>query len=181
MAENSLPPPELLRQLLRYEPETGKLFWRERPIEMFNSNRDWKWWNGRFAGKDAFTAVRNDGYLVGTIMGHFYRAHRVIWVIVTGSWPKDQIDHEDHDRANNRWGNLREVSNIENLRNKSLHRNNASGVVGVYWDRARRKWRAGIRVGGRGFCLGSFDKISDAAAARTAAETKYGFHENHGR
>jgi len=30
MAAKALPSPEVLRQLLRYEPDTGKLFWRER-------------------------------------------------------------------------------------------------------------------------------------------------------
>lgn len=34
MSTKPIPSPELLRKLLRYDHETGKLFWRERPVEI---------------------------------------------------------------------------------------------------------------------------------------------------
>ena len=35
MANKPLPTPEVLRQLLTYDPETGKLFWAQRGAEWF--------------------------------------------------------------------------------------------------------------------------------------------------
>jgi hypothetical protein len=97
-----LPSPDLLRKLLRYEPETGKLFWRERDREFFKSDRDYKVWNIRFAGKEAFTAS-DCGYKTGKVFGKTYRAHRIIWALQTGAWPRDEIDHIDQDKSNNAW------------------------------------------------------------------------------
>ena len=37
MAPKALPSPEVLRQLLCYEPDTGKLFWKERSRDMFDT------------------------------------------------------------------------------------------------------------------------------------------------
>ena len=59
MATKPLPSQEVLRQLLRYEPETGKLFWRERTPDMFSADgRDPEWkarnWNSKLAGREAF-------------------------------------------------------------------------------------------------------------------------------
>ena len=39
MAVKALPSPEVLRQLLRYEPETGKLFWKERSALFFKCTK----------------------------------------------------------------------------------------------------------------------------------------------
>lgn len=180
MTKRSLPSPETLRKLLRYEPETGKLFWRERPVDMFTTSSYCDRWNSRYAGYEAFTSKNGKGYLVGRILGRTYRAHRVIWAMETGSWPVDQIDHEDHDRSNNRFKNLREVSNAENSRNMSLSCRNSSGIVGVHWNKQREKWHAQILVAGCNIYLGLFDDLSDATAARRVAEIKYKFHENHG-
>jgi len=50
MAAKPLPPVEHLRQRLRYEPETGKLYWREHPSMPTH-------WNTRYADTEAFTAA----------------------------------------------------------------------------------------------------------------------------
>src|SRR5690625_5199426 len=54
MADKILPTPEQLRELLRYEPETGKLYWKARPAELFKDKRSHGAWNARYAGKEAF-------------------------------------------------------------------------------------------------------------------------------
>lgn len=176
-----IPSPELLRQLLHYEPETGKLFWRNRSLEMFPDRRSANTWNARFAGSEAFTAVESKGYLFGSIFGAKYRAHRVIWALETGNWPVEQIDHINGARDDNRIVNLREVSNAENGRNRRRPDANTSGVVGVYWNRARGKWLTRIIIDGRQHYLGLFVDFDEAVAVRKAAEAAQGFHENHGR
>ncbi len=176
-----IPSPELLRQLLRYEPETGKLFWRDRSVEMFPDQRSANTWNARFAGSEAFTAVEGKGYRFGSIFGIKYRAHRVIWALETGDWPADQIDHINGERDDNRLVNLREVTNAENGRNRRRPDANTSGVVGVYWSSAREKWLTRIIVDGRHHYLGLFADFDEAVTVRKAAEAAQGYHENHGR
>lgn len=183
MAVKPLPSPELLRQLLRYEPETGKLFWLQTPNDFVKSNcgyadRVKKSRDTRFAGNEAFTALRN-GYYVGTIRRRTYSAHRVIWCILHGYWP-NQIDHIDHDRGNNKICNLRDVDGGGNMRNRPIGARNKSGVVGVHWRKRERLWRAKIRIDGVDVYLGYFHDFAEACEARRKAEAANGYHPNHG-
>ena len=166
--------PSLLRQLLTYEPETGKLYWCERPRGMFKSDRSCRSWNTRFAGNEAFTA-KLTGYHQGAVLGGRFLAHRVIWAMVHGEWP-NEIDHINGDRADNRLVNLRSVSHSENGRNQRPPTTNTSGVVGVRRHGGAGVWRACIRVSGRNKHLGSFKSMEDAIRARRAAEQAHGYH-----
>ena len=94
--------------------------------------------------------------------------------------PGGQIDHISHSRSDNRWMNLRLVTNLENQRNASLRLDNSSGVQGVYYNKKAKKWQAQISVNGKQVYLGTFEDIGYAAIARKDAERKYGFHNNHG-
>ena len=186
MAKTELPTPEELRKLLRYEPDTGKLFWRERTPDMFEDGKQsadtaCRQWNTRRAGKEAFTTDSGTGYRQGRIFTRAYLAHRVIWAMAHNEWPEEQIDHINGVRDDNRIENLRSVSNSENSKNQKLSSANTSGHMGVYWLPKTRKWLAQIKVNGRGLHLGHYTEKDDAVAARKAAEAKYGFHENHGR
>ena len=181
-----LPSPELLRKLLRYEPETGKLFWRERTPDLFkdgkySAERNCAAWNGAWSGKEAFTAIDGQGYKVGSIFCCDYTAHRVIWAMVHGEWPIKQIDHINGIRDDNRITELRDVTHEENSKNQKRPLTNTSGVVGVSWYGRVQKWHARIQVGGKPKHLGYFTDFNEAVAARKAAEVKHGFHENHGR
>jgi hypothetical protein len=46
-----------------------------------------------------------------SIDGKQQRVHRLIWLYMTGEWPKDQIDHINNVKHDNRWKNLREADN----------------------------------------------------------------------
>lgn len=175
------PTPEILRQLLDYDTDTGVLTWKLRPAELFSNKRQQNAWNARYAGKPALTCVSKGGYLQGSIFNRNFQAHRVIWAIQTGAWPTGEIDHENGIRHENWWGNLRDVSSQENSRNIAIPSNNTSGHIGVYWNKRLGRWLATIKVGGRDIYLGCFIEIADAVAARKAAEVRHGFHANHGR
>lgn len=186
MLNKDLPSPELLRKLLRYEPETGKLFWRERTADFFNEGKqtaehNCAIWNGKHAGNEAFTTNNGDRYKKAKIFRKKYFAHRVIWAMVYGTWPKLEIDHINGIRSDNRLSNLREVTRAENAKNLKRSRNNTSGVIGVSWNNKSKKWYAEIVVNCKIKRLGYFDNIKDATFARKEAEKKYGFHPNHGR
>ena len=176
---------ELLLSILRYEPDTGKLYWLERPVSLFTdgkqtANHSCRAWNGNFAGKEAFTSHNSDEAFIGSIFDRMYIAHRVSWFMEYGKWPLE-VDHSDHCPNNNRFETLREVSHLENQRNRSMNSNNKSGVTGVRREKGRPNWSAIIGVKGKVIRLGKFKDINDAIAARKAAEIKYNFHENHGK
>ena len=118
------------------------------------------------------------GYRQICINGRYCLTARVIWFFVKGEWPAN-IDHINHDRSDNRLINLRSVTNAENSRNRSKSPRNTSGVMGVSWNKAARKWCARIQVNSKQIHLGLFTNMADAITARAAAKVKYGFSQNH--
>jgi hypothetical protein len=153
---------------LRYEAETGMLFWRycasARPQ-----------WNAKHAGRPAFTATER-GYRVGRIDGVKFYAHRVVYAMLHGAWP-EQIDHDNRDRGDNRPRNLKAAGPVANSRNQPMRSGNTSGVTGVSWDSHRGRWSA--RIGHAH--LGRFDDFDAAVCARRSAEVALSYHPNHGR
>ena len=179
MAKRPLPDQATLLKLLRYEPDTGKLFWRERSLaDGFKTVRSWRTWSARYTDQEAFTCDNGLGYRDGSVFGTQYKAHRIIWKMVTGE-DADDIDHINGKRSDNRWLNLRSVSRLENTRNAAVYSTNTSGHIGVS-ERGGR-WIARIRVRGCRVWLGIFDRKDDAVRARLVAEREHGFHPNHGR
>lgn len=171
---------ETIRELLRYDPETGFFTWMPRHQKYFGNTSELKSWNSRWANRKALTAINGDGYCHGKIMKKTYKAHRVAWVYQTGDWPCGQIDHINGIRTDNRPENLREVDNSKNQKNSRLSRNNKSGVTGVCWAQKNQRWMAYIWANGRQNYIGFFDTIKDAAAARKESESQHNFHKNHG-
>lgn len=189
MANKTLPEQPVLLQLLRYEPETGKLFWRERGIEWFDDSATrpaahiCSLWNVRYSGSPAIGCTSGGGarggYCEGTILGHRFKAHRVIWKLMTGQEP-EQVDHINGIRADNRWANLRDVVWDENAKNHKRRADNTTGITGIYrytHERKHMKWL--VKIGGRH--VGFFDCWAQAIKARRAAEQEHNFHPNHGR
>ncbi|WPZ30721.1 HNH endonuclease signature motif containing protein [Sulfitobacter sp. OXR-159] len=176
--------PHILRVLLRYEAETGKLYWRERKADLFsgkNPERAKNVWNAHHAGQEAFLIRHKHGYLCGTVFKKRLLAHRVIWALVNGEWPADQIDHINGVRSDNRIVNLRSVSRSENMKNQKRPSDNSSGHTGVYWFAQTSRWTAQITKNRKTICLGYFKDLDQAVAARKKAEQELGFHVNHGR
>jgi hypothetical protein len=107
---------DIVRELLDYDPEMGALTWKRRDRRWFSSDGIWKSWNSQHAGKLAFTAYDTSGYLSGLILGRAYKAHRIIFLWVTGRWPDPEVDHDNHIRDDNRWVNLLEKTHRRNRR-----------------------------------------------------------------
>ena len=170
---------QLLKELLEYTPDTGKLVWRPRERSLFKTEKSYKQFHNLFAGKPAFTANSGKGYLTGTLLGKTFKAHRVIWCIVYGNFPIPplQIDHINGDRADNRLENLRLVDNQTNCKNQKLRRNNSTGMTGVSWNSRDKCWQ--VAVGN--VSLGTFKSFEDACKKRKQAEKTFEYHKNHGR
>jgi hypothetical protein len=109
---------------------------------------------------------RNKNYRCVRIDGDDYPEHRVIWLLVTGSWPAQGfIDHWNHDGTDNTWTNLRPATIQQNNWNKSIGSNNSSGYKGVSWHKTKNKWIASIKVHGKQYHLGYYHNAEDAYAA----------------
>lgn len=173
--EKLLPCPDIVRQLLRYDEESGHMFWRQRAEDFFartakrSPQASCSMWNGRHAGKRAFTAIQGDGYLCGGIFGTVYLAHRVAWCIFYGQWPVNQIDHKNRNRQDNRISNLRDATHSDNARNVTSAKLSSSQYLGVSWHKPTQKWQASIWTGERKKHLGLFHSERLAAEAYDTA------------
>jgi hypothetical protein len=120
-------------ELFNYDPETGKF---TRTVEV---------------------GAKHEGYLMVCIDGKQYPAHRVAWLMMTGEWPSELIDHANMDRMDNRWGNLRAATTAQNQANVPRRSSNKSGWKGVSWFKPNHKWVTFIQAGGKTRNLGYFD------------------------
>jgi|SRR6188768_3620018 len=157
---------EQIQFRLHYDSETGVFTWKVAQYHRI----------GKTAG--TIRLSKKCKYIQIKLNGKFYQAHRLAWMYVYSKWPKGEIDHINGDGLDNRIDNLRDVTGIENGRNKKLHTKNTSGVMGVCFHAARNKWRARINTN---IELGSFNTKEEAIIARKAKEKEFGYHENHGR
>ena len=160
MAHKALPTPEVLRQLVKYDPMTGHFEWLPRSGDVA--------WTNRFAHRPAFTCKTPRGYLTGTINYVGVLAHRAAWAYVKGEWPQLGIDHINRQPWDNRISNLRLATPSENQRNRRV-KAATSSYRGVSWNSVHRHWRAQIKVHGRITVLGNFRNEEEAARAYDAA------------
>ena len=158
---------EQLRCLLEYNPQTGVLRWLPRPVSMFDAEWRARAWNTRFAGKEAFTASNSKGYRIGVLLELPCTAHVVAWALYYGEWPKEQVDHWNLDKSDNRAVNLREAAQSQNVQNRPTPYG-SSRHKGVGWHKSSQRWRARVQKDGKRVFCGYFHSESAAVAARDA-------------
>lgn len=144
---------EELKEALSYDPETGIWIWLTGPKKGNNAG----WINDQ-----------STGYLRCIIKGKKYYLHRLAVFYMTGEMPVHQVDHANLKTGDNRWDNLRQATNSQNLANRPKYKNNIAGLKGVSSVRTNsaNKWRARIRVNDQEIYLGVFD-------CKVAAHLKY--------
>ena len=149
---------EKFNLLFTYNPETGEF------KSKFNKNTNINW----------------AGYQTTYINRQMYRTHRIIWTMMTEKIP-DEIDHINHNRSDNTWVNLRNVTHIENTRNRTLNQNSKTGVMGVTLT-AFNKYKAAFYIENNTEVFGYFDTIEEAGQILIKKRKEYGkYHENHGK
>ena len=171
---------DYLKECIEYDPETGLMFWKNRPEHHFKTHRGYVQTNARQTKKPAFNSKHSAGYLHGALDGKKFFAHRIAWALHYGSFPLQEIDHINHDRTDNRISNLRDASRFSNGKNLSKKSSNKTGIIGVHILNKTKKFIAQIRVNNKSIHLGTFTNLQDAALARKIAEKQHGFHQNHG-
>lgn len=139
-----------------------------------------KKWSQRSVIGAKLGVTTSKGYLKIGFGNKEYLLHRLAFMYVTGKWPKDQVDHINHIKTDNRWTNLREVTAFTNQQNMSKSTRNSSGIVGVSYNTHRKKWQAQVRENGNTHSA-SFDTKFGAIRQRLKWNTQFNFHENHGK
>jgi hypothetical protein len=112
-----------------------------------------------------------NGYLQIWIGNRYYKVHRVVYKLYHPEWniedrsKENRIDHENHNRADNRIVNLRNLTHQENGFN--------TNAKGYCWNKQRKKWRAEICLNKKHIHLGYYEKEEDAKNAYLAAKKIY--------
>lgn len=147
---------------LSYDPETGEIRWK-RPTQP------------RIALNDLAGHVHSNGYVRIALKGRLLSGHRIANLLMTGEWPKAQMDHINGNRSDNRWVNLREATVVQNLANRPVMPSSKTRIKGVYWSPRHKRFGARIRVDGQRKFLGYFDSMEQASEAyELAARTRHG-------
>ena len=152
---------ERLRELLHYDPDTGD-FTRL----MASQSRP-----------DTLGPIKargnHLGYILISVDGQQYQAHRLAFLYMTGAWPRQSVDHINGDGRCNRWVNLRDVSTSVNLQNQRQARaDNSQRLLGVY--RNHRRFMARITTATkRNMYLGTFDTPEEAHQAYLMAKRRF--------
>lgn len=174
-----LPSVDIVQKLLWADFFTGRLVWLPRASDFFTTDKQTaehnrSIWNGRYAGKDAFTAIDSVGYRTGSLFDIKVRAHTVILAMHLGEWPTRLVDHINQDKLDNRLCNLRLADKSLNARNSKIRLDNTSGHRGVTWVAKLNKWMAQATRDGHHHYLGVFGDIKDAIDAKSRFDSACG-------
>lgn len=141
---------EQLKEVVRYDPDTGFFF--------SNTRRGHQPANVRCG------TFHKNGYRLISVFGQRFWEHRLAWLYCYGNWPKFKIDHINGDPSDNRICNLRDVSHKVNMQNRhGPTKANKSGFLGVFERNGR--WRARIKINNRDEYIGTFDDKESAHKA----------------
>lgn len=130
--------------------------------------------SSRVSLTDPAGSVGAKGYLRTSLNNRDYYVHRIVWYLLHGSWPVDDIDHANGVKTDNSPANLRLASRSQNLRNKPATGRNTSGYLGVCYLKRMGKYTAYITDdAGRTIKLGYFDDPELAALVRDEAASRH--------
>ena len=158
-----------LEKVLRYDADTGLLYWT---VHIYRIKKP-----GDLAGH-----MNTRGYIEVRYNRKTYQAHRIAWYLYTGIDPGDMmVEHIDTNSTNNRISNLRLATAKNNATNKSKGVGTTSKYKGVSYYKKSNRWQSSIRVDGVAMYLGYFDTELEAHAAYCkAAANLHGEFANFG-
>ncbi len=76
--------------------------------------------------------IDKDGYLIIKVKSKAFKAHHIVWLLVYGDFPKQEIDHINRNKLDNRIENLRLSSRKQQCFNSKNHLEH-----GVYFDKTK--------------------------------------------
>ena len=149
-----------LMELFEYDKDSG-VFKR-----LVSNGGRWK------VGSIAGTTLNSD-YVKISVDGLIYVAHRLAWLYINGNMPRNDIDHINGDKRDNRLSNLRIATRSQNMQNCKHARinNKSSGLLGAYKN--KKNWCSKITLDGNQYSLGTYKTTENAHAVYLAAKRKY--------
>lgn len=165
----------ILKESFYCDFKSGTIYWRMRPISHFKNERIAKAFNTVYAFKEAGT-VFNSGYRMIQFNKKHLSAHRIVYFLYYGFNDENDIDHIDRDTLNNSILNLRPISKTCSNINRSIGRNNTSGVSGVSFNNQLGKWKVQLYKQNKYYHYGYFENFDDAVKARWEAECEHNWN-----
>lgn len=168
-----------LAEIFDYDPATGIIRWREKPLHLFKRPSRHQAVNTRCAGKEAgYRSHKPDGKPHAITVEFFGRrmvAHHIAWHLSGRTVPHGMmIDHINQNPFDNRLENLRLADRRQNAVNSRL-RYGKYGVPGVALHPGRPKpWSAKVRTRDGMKRLGYFPTKGLAALAYIKAKMRFG-------
>lgn len=135
-----------VQELLKYDEETGHLYWK------FPMRGKAKF--GQPAG-----TIGGNGYKYISVDGNRIKNTHAIWIIKKGRFPFGVIDHINRDCLDERWENLRDIEQADNIRNGKIRKDNNTGSKGIT---LQKNGRYKTRKDGKH--IGVFDSLEEAKA-----------------
>lgn len=136
---------EQIQDLFEYR--DGKLYWK---------NHKYKGLNGKRAG-----TPHKKGYWNIQYEKKLYLEHRLIYIMHYGDI-KEQIDHINGIKNDNRIENLRQATNSQNQANTNSRINSKSGIRNVHWVARDKKWTVQMYIDGVKRSFGNYYGIECA-------------------
>jgi hypothetical protein len=103
-----------LHELFEYRQDTGKVFWKECPDWLYDTNFARKNHITKHFGKEIKGADKNGYYRVSVNRKKYPLTH-IIWKMVYDKEPP-HIEHIDGNKQNNKISNLREYGCLQNMK-----------------------------------------------------------------
>ena len=150
---------DLANKLFLYK--NGKLFWKSK-LNQFS--------RVKIGSETGYLA--SDGYIRTKIKQKLYGNHQIIFLMFNGYIP-EQVDHINRDRLDNRIENLRAATNSQNQHNKSIAKNNTSGIQGVTWNKNAKKWYVQLMFKKKQMYFGAYKDLELAELVISEVRKKY--------
>ena len=132
------PTREQILEVLDYDRQTGILTWKVKRGSTVKP--------GDVAGTET-----SYGSLQMSLLGQRVQVSHVVWFLETGEWPTRTVDHKDRNPKNNRFRNLRHVTQEIN----TLHEIHKDSPEGVY-ETSAKKFAVVVKKDGLSMCVGSY-------------------------
>lgn len=132
----------------------------------------WKVSRGPKRVGDVAGCLNTIGYRQIQLDGKVYKEHRLIWFYLHGVWPKNEIDHINNQRNDNRIENLREATRSQNSFNTKVRKTNKStGHKNI--QPHGPGYRFICKLNGKTHYPGTYATIEEAIAVRDAWHKKH--------
>ena len=171
-----------LLELVDYNPETGDLLWRERTPEIVKNIRSRNTFNASYAKKNVGSTSPASHDIRVHLFGKTHSVRSLIYLIMTGKYPKGRTCTINGVKNDLRWCNLATMAELKQAKKdgvalakeKADSEINRTPYPGVVWSGQLERFLAIIFYGFAMVVVGSFRTAEAATEARDARMMEMG-------